>query len=342
MNSPKSTRAAITVIAAVSAVLAACAKAPAPEAAAPAAPAVAAAPAAPAEIVIPGTKIIPESLTSTSDGTVYIGSIGARQIYRAAPGAGTAEVFIPAGTSDMQGIFGVLADEASGTLYACSGNMGPPAEGTQPVPSALYAFDLATGAYKAHYPLPKAGGACNDIAVDKAGNAYATDTTNMLIVQLKKNDGKLEIWAGDGGKFGPTGSILDGVTVLDDYVIVNALLTSKLYSVPIGADGKAGAVTEVVLDKPVDRPDGMRAYGANSILVAEGGGAGRLGLVTVDDTRAKGTNVTLKEGFPDGPVAVTVVGDKAYVLEAQFAALRAEPGTPDKPFKATAVDLPKP
>jgi sugar lactone lactonase YvrE len=337
MNPQKSTRVAITVFAAVAAILAGCSKAPAPQAAAPAEAPVAAA-ALPAKILIPGTGIIPESLTSGSDGSVYIGSIGARQIYRAAPGADTAEVFIPAGTSDMQGIFGVLADEASGTLYACSGNMGPPAAGATPVPSALYAFDLKTGTYKAHYPLPTAGGACNDIAVDAAGNAYVTDTANMLVATLKKNGSQLEVWAGEGGKFGPTGSVLDGIAVLGDRVVANALITGKLFAVPIGADGKAGPVTEIVLDKSLERPDGMRSHGGSVLLVADGGGAGRLSLVTLDGD--KGTNVTVQEGFPDGIAAVTVVGDTAYVVEPQFASLRAEPGTPAKPFNATAVKLP--
>lgn len=338
MNSTNNTRIAVAVLATVAAVLAACAKAPAPEAAAPAAaePAVAAAP-APAQIVIPGSRIIPESLTSTADGTVIIGSVGARQIYRAAPGAATAEVFIPAGTGDMQGIFGVLADEASGNLYACSGNMGPPAEGVTPVPSAMYVFDLKTGAYKAHHPLPTAGAACNDIAVDATGTRYVTDTTNMLVATLKPDGEKFEVWAGQDGKFGPTGGVLDGLAVVDGNLYVNALITSKLFVVPIGADGAAGAITEVTLDKPLDRPDGMRTYG-KGLLVAQGGGAGSLQHVTLDGTT--GTNVTLKEGFPDGPVAVTVVGDNAYVLEAQFASMRAAPGTPDKPFAATAVALP--
>jgi hypothetical protein len=54
---------------------------------------------------------------------------------------------------------------------------------------------------------------------------------------------------------------------------------------------------------------------------------------------------TVKEGYPDGPVAVTVVGTTAYVLEGQLAAFMGRPGTeppPPKPFKATAVQVGKP
>ena len=35
--------------------------------------------AAPAQINIPGQRLFPESLTSSADGAVYIGSIGARK-----------------------------------------------------------------------------------------------------------------------------------------------------------------------------------------------------------------------------------------------------------------------
>ncbi|HVZ47524.1 MAG TPA: hypothetical protein VG916_01960, partial [Gemmatimonadaceae bacterium] len=59
----------------------------------------------------------------------------------------------------------------------------------------------------------------------------------------------------------------------------------------------------------------------------------------------EGKHTVLKQGFPDGPVAVTVVGKNVYVLEGQLASLRAAPGTapaPAKPYKATAVPVGKP
>jgi hypothetical protein len=297
----------------------------------------------PAEILIPGERVFPESLTSTADGTVIIGSLGARTIFRAKPGASSAEAWIQPGTDDMKMIFGVFADGKSNTLYACSGNFGPPPAGQAPAPSALHTIDLKTGAPKGHYPLPTAGGSCNDIAVGADGTAYATDTANMEVVRLRKGAKALEVWAGANGEFGAKGGVLDGIAVLGDRVIVNALLTSKLFSAPIGKDGKVGTVTEIKLDNPLTRPDGMRSFGKSSLLVAEAGsGDGRLSRVDLSGDSGKVT--TVKDGFPGGPVAVTVVGTTAYVLEGQLLALmgRGDPNAKLPPFHAVAVSVGKP
>ncbi|MEJ1963226.1 MAG: hypothetical protein WDO56_17380 [Gammaproteobacteria bacterium] len=307
--------------------------------------AVAHAAAPPATITIRGERLITESLTSSKDGSVIVASVMGRTIFRAKPGADTAEAWIQPGTDGMASIFGVFADDKSNTLWACSNTLaaGPPgANAPPPPPSALYAFDLKTGAPKGKYVFPTAGGFCNDIAVDKDGNAYATDTNNMQVVLLKKGTKELVAWSADGA-FGPKGGVLDGIAVLGDRVITNTLATSKLWSTPIGKDGKAGATTEIKLDTAVERPDGMRSFGKSSLLVAEGGGGGKLTKVVLDGDSGKRT--VLKEGFPDGPVAVTVVGTTGYVLEGQLGAMRGPPGgapPAPKPFKATAVEVGKP
>jgi len=151
----------------------------------------------------------------------------------------------------------------------------------------------------------------------------------------------LEVWAG-GGAFGPKGGVLDGISVLNKRVLVNTLATGKLFSVPIGKDGQAGSVTEVILDRAIAHPDGMRSFGRNDVLIIEGGSGGRLARITLNGDSGRVT--TIKEGYPDGPVAVTVVGTTAYVLEGQLAVLfgRSDPSAPEHPYHATAVEVGKP
>lgn len=43
------------------------------------------------EFTLPGTRVFPESLTSTSDGTLIVGNLGHGDVLRIAPGATTAE-----------------------------------------------------------------------------------------------------------------------------------------------------------------------------------------------------------------------------------------------------------
>jgi sugar lactone lactonase YvrE len=274
---------------------------------------------------------------------VIVGSVGKKTIFRAAPGSATAEEWIKPDTEGLGAVFGVFADDKSNTLWACSGNaFGPPGP-TPPKPSALYAFDLETGAHKGHWAFPTAGASCNDIAVDAKGNAYATDTTNMQVVRLAKGGSALEVWSTPDA-YGPKGGVLDGIAVLGDRVIVNTLGTSKLFATPIGKGGKAGETVELKLDRPIERPDGQRSFGKKSLLIVEGGSGGRLSKVDIKGDSGKVT--TIKEGFPDGPVAVTVVGTTAYVLEAQFASMRPQKSEsvppPPKPYKATAVEVGKP
>jgi sugar lactone lactonase YvrE len=291
----------------------------------------------PAEIVITGERIMPESLTSSADGTVIFGSIGTHAIYRAAPGAAVAEVWIKPGSNGLESVFGVFADNKSNTLWACSGTaiFGPPQPGAKPPSSSLYAFDLKTGAFKSSHPFPTAGSSCNDIAVDADGNAYATDTGNSEVVRLKRGAKDLEVWVGNGA-LGPKNIVLDGIAILGKKVFVNALATSKITSIVIERDGKAGALTEIKLDREIVRPDGMRSFGKNSILVIESG-ASRLSKIVIDGDAGKVT--TIKEGYTDGPTAVTVVGTTAYVSEMAF---RRDPNAPVKPSHATAVEVGKP
>jgi hypothetical protein len=295
----------------------------------------------PQTITVDGEKVFPESMTSAADGSVYFGSIGNKMIYRAAPGSDKAEPFVQPGTDNVQSTFGLYADNRTNTLWACSNLLGPPGG----PPATLYAFDLKTGAPKGHYPFVTAGALCNDIATTPDGLTFATDTNNMQVEVLKKGATALEVWAGADGGLGAKGGAVDGISVLGHRVIVNELIASKLFSVEIGKDGAAGKPVEITLDRPISRPDGMRTFGKSAVLIVEGGDGGKLEKVTF--TGNNGKVDLIKQGYPDGPVAVTAVGTTAYVCEGQLSGMMRRPGSSApppavKPFIATAVEVGKP
>jgi hypothetical protein len=295
---------------------------------------------APAKLTIPGEKIYPESLSAAADGRIFIGSIVTRQIFVVRPGAATADPWIGANNEPSLGVYGVFADDRSNTLWACFSSF-PGSHGSAQAPSAVTAYDLQTGKLKARYVLPSPDAFCNDIAVGPDGSTYVTDTSNMEIDRLGSGDGRLQVWAGNGG-FGPKGGVLDGISVLGNRVFVNTLGTNKIFAIPIGNDGKAGGIAAVVLNRPIEAPDGMRSFGKNSVLLVESGGLGRLTLLKIEGSMGELT--TLKEGFPGGPVSVAVVGTTGYVLEGQLSALFGPAGTrpAQTPFRATAVEVGKP
>jgi hypothetical protein len=290
------------------------------------------------DLAIPGEKIYPESIAAAADGRIFIGSITTRQIFIVKPGKTTAEPWIGADGEPTLGVYGLFADNRSGTLWACFSSF-PGTSGTQ-APSALVAFDLKKAKLKGRYPLPTPGAFCNDIAVGADGAIYVTDSANMEVDRLASPGAKLQTWAGNG-EFGPKGGVIDGISVIANRVFVNTLETNKIFAVPIGTDTQAGAIAEIKLARPIDRPDGMRSYGARLLLV-ESGGPGRLTQLTIDGN--SGSLVTLKEGLPGGPVSVAVVGTTAFVLEGQLKGLF---GPPDPkfvagPYHATAVQVGKP
>src|SRR5262245_551630 len=207
------------------------------------------------EITFADGRIFPESLTSTRDGAVYFGSVGLDSVYRAAPDSSVARTWIQPKTNGLQQVLGVLADEASGTLWVCASATG--GRGGAPVvgETALKAFNLKDAAFKASYAFP-GNGLCNDIAVAKDGTVYATDTVQARVLRLKKGATALDVWASDAVLL----NTADGIALLDDgAVYVNSVGQGFLARIPVQPDGSASAIAKLESSQPLSRPDGIRA-----------------------------------------------------------------------------------
>jgi sugar lactone lactonase YvrE len=286
----------------------------------------------PTEIVLPGKGIFPESITSTADGTLIVGSLGHGNVSRIAPGKAMAEEWIKPGTGGLNGVLGVFADEKGKSLWVCSNNLENKGEAT-----SVKAFDLKTGALKGTYPLPGDGALCNDIAVAPNGAAYVTDTRQGSIVMLRPGSKSLEIAAKDPLLAGADGLAFGETTIL----YVNSVTASKLLRVDLGPDGKSKGVVELKLSRPLDRPDGMRAVGKNRLLLAEN--SGKMSIVTFEGPGMQNAVITtIKESLESTP-GVTATRGMAWIVEGKLN-YRNDPAFKDKDpgtFRMFAVPLPK-
>jgi sugar lactone lactonase YvrE len=283
-------------------------------------------------------KSFPESVTSTKDGTLYVGSLNLGGVVKAAPGA-KAEQFIKPGANGSRSVLGVLADEKSGTLYVCSNDMtglGVPGPGDAKG-AWLKTFDLASGAPKGSFPLQDPKSFCNDSAVGGDGTVYVTDSFTPNVYSLKPGGTALEVWASDP-MLAPAkdGVGLDGIAFgSDGNLYVTTYIPAALFKIAV-KDGKAGAVTALKSSRPLDHADAMRTFGGSLLLIE---GNGKLDKVTIKGDEA--LIETIKDGFVE-PVSVTQVGGTAWVAEGKLSYIIG--GNKDKdpgPFTIKPVALPE-
>ncbi len=284
------------------------------------------------EITLPGTRVFPESITSTADGTLIIGSLGHGNVLRIAPGTTMAAEWIKPGTNGLNSVLGVYADERNNLLWVCSDKFGNTGEAT-----AVKTFDLTSGAPKNTYPLPGDDPLCNDIAVGADGTAYITDTNLDSVLMLKPGASSLKVAAKN-----PLLAGADGVAFGDKSTLyVNSVTVNKLVRLALGPDGRAKNIIELKLPRPLDRPDGMRTIGKQRLLLAEN--AGRMSVVTFEGPGMQSVVLqTLKEGLEPTP-GVTATKGMAWIVEGKLNYMSNGPKKDQDPgtFKIYAVPLPK-
>jgi sugar lactone lactonase YvrE len=293
-----------------------------------------------ASIDLPGDRMFPENIASAKDGTLYVGSLGSGGIIRIKPGAAKAEIWVKPGAFASRSIFGVLADERSNTLWACSNDLS--ALGlviaSSETGSFLKGFDLKTGQGKVSAKLPGDHTLCNDIAIGADGSAFVTNSAAPQILRLPPGSHQLEVWATDPLLAPPAGGAgLDGIAFdTSGGLYVDTYTPGELFRVDV-VDGKAGKVTKLKPSRPLTLSDAIRPLGNNQFLIVEG--AGRLDRMRIQGDAA--VIETLKDGY-EIPTGVAVVGHTAWVSEGRLSYVfdPAKKGqTPNLPFQIYSVPL---
>jgi streptogramin lyase len=274
-------------------------------------------------LALPGQAYFPENLNAGADGTLYVGSLTTGQVVAFDDGATEPRTVIAAGAHGVTGVTGVLVQDD--TLWLGS------IDTTFQRPTEIRSFTL-TGEPKATYPLA-ANYFVNDLAFDKQGNLYATDSFSGSIQRLKAGGTAFETYVQDArlapatqGAFG-----LDGIVIgaAGNAIYVNKLDSSQLFKI-----GEDKTITEVTVTPPLAGPDGMRAIDDDTLLVIEGG-ANRLSRVEIHGTAA--TSTPLSSDL-DQPTGVAISRGSAWVSEGQLGRLFTGQ-TPNLPFSVTRVAL---
>jgi len=295
-------------------------------------------------IPLPGERVFPENIAASQDGTVYVGSLGAGGVYRVEPHGKEARQWIKPGAFGTRSIFGLLVDEKTNTLWACSNDLtaglGVTIGGSDGV-SALKGFDLKTGEGKVSIALAGKPGLCNDITIGPDGAAYATNTMAPQILRLAPGAGEFEVWFTDPSLQPPnSGAGLDGLAFgPDGNLYVDRYTPGDLYRVNVKG-GKATGFTKLTPSRPLVLADAIRRVGKDRFLIVEGGG--RLSSFTVQGDKV--TVETLKDGFVT-PTGVAIVGNTAWVSEGQLAYVfdpSKKSQKPNLPFHIYSVSLPEP
>jgi sugar lactone lactonase YvrE len=294
-----------------------------------------------APLALPGDQAYPENIASTADGALYVSYFSQGGVLRITPDRRHSGFWLKPGAAGTRSVLGLIADEQANLLWLCSNDMtalGVPGPNAEPG-STLKGFDLKTAELKVSAALPGAQTLCNDIAIDRGGSVYVTNTLAPEILKLSADRKTLQVWKRDPLLTPPAGGGLDGIAFgADGHLYVNTIGGGELFRIDVDG-GVAGAVTRLQTSRALKRPDGLRWLSGNRFLMVEGGGS--LDLVTIEGDSAR--IETLKDGLLE-PTGVTRVDDTAWISEGQLSYLL-DPAMKGKrpalPFRVRAVTLPK-
>jgi len=188
---------------------------------------------------------------------------------------------------------------------------------TQGKLAGLAVFQLSTGKLLKYLDLAKVGGPgghfCNDIAIDKDGTAYVTDSFSTIIYKI--DPGYTASVLLNNKRFSGEGFNLNGIVVKDGYLLVDKMNDGSLFKVPLDKPEK---FTEVKMKDAMPGADGMLWGPDGSLIVIASGNLNKVLKLTSSDNWA---TATLSGSAETGNVFATtgtMRDGKVYVLYAML------------------------
>ena len=297
---------------------------------------------------IPGETVFPEGIaTDEAAGVFYVGSTSDGTVYRGSLDTGTIEVFLPGGEDERTEVTGMKVD-GEGRLVVAGRTTGQ-----------VFIYDTESAALLARYANePGADTLVNDVAIDDAGNVYLTDSFRPVLYRLEAGSfpaaggsaatppapappapAPLPIFldfTGTDFEYGD-GFNANGLVVTPDgaYVLVVQFDTGQLFRV----ETATGGVAEVDLgDVRLATGDGLLLDGTRLFAVVEES-ASIVVLDLSDDFLTGSQSGEITDPSFDFPTTIARAGDRLLVVNSQLDMGGGGQG-PDLPFTVSAVPIP--
>lgn len=278
---------------------------------------------------LPGDSVFPEGVaTDPHSHYFYVGSSATGTIFRGRVGGdGATQVFLPGGTDGRTAVTGMKVRD--GRLYVAGAGTG-----------LIFVYDLRTRALVRRFDTGHRDGFLNDIAFDRAGNAYVTDSMVPTLWRVPAGAVRRGLptgtpeafvdFTGTPAAFGP-GLNVNGIVSVDNGRTLLSVATNsgRLFAI----DTRTRRVSEVPVDGgPLTAGDGMLLADGRLLVVRN-----QLGLIVSVKLDHRGAEVTGQ--FTDPvlafPTTLALAHGRLLAVNSQF---DKQGGTPVLPF--TVADLP--
>lgn len=220
--------------------------------------------------------LIPESIAyDSAEKAFYVGSLHKRKIVKIDRRGKTSD-FVGEAADDLGAVVGIKIDGARGVLWAAN-NIAPSMKNFEKQREGvgmLHCYDLKTGKLVAKYELANQPRPhlLNDIAINKSGDLYITDSLSSVVHVLRRGAENLEVFAPLEPYTYPNGialakdesklyvANLNGISVIDAKTGRSAPLAFPENVALAGADGLYFYENSLVAIQNFDQPNRVARF----------------------------------------------------------------------------------
>ncbi|MEM7375200.1 MAG: SMP-30/gluconolactonase/LRE family protein [Bacteroidota bacterium] len=263
----------------------------------------------PTEYILQEIDLLPEGIAySSTQDAFYLSSIYKSKIIKVDRQTGDQEDFISEQAFGYLPGVGIMVDDEKGQIHALGGYfMG---EGAN---SAMFSFDLGTQELIRRIDMPEGGGHfLNDMAMDRAGNLYLTNTKDSSIYYWEAGSDSLHLFFQSTEIQYP-----NGIAISDD--------ESKLYIASFSKGIRILDMEKKILLNEVDSSgmsrgiDGLEFYQGHLYAVQNGGKISthnfRKLLLNAGQDRIVGAEVIAQDvPYLNVPLTFCIAKEKAIVI----------------------------